>query len=67
MSKRQQQIYDFIKKFISEKHYSPTIREIGAAVGLRSSATVHFHLDNMREKGYITFIDSLPRTLQIIK
>lgn len=67
MNKRQKQIYDYIKKFIADNHYSPSIREITDGVGLKSSSTVHGHLDRMREKGYITFIDTCSRTLQIVK
>lgn len=67
MSKRQIEIYEYIKKFLEENRYSPSVREIGKAVGLRSSATVHRHLDKMKEKGYINFINSRSRTLQIVR
>lgn len=67
MSERQKQIYDYIKSFISEKKYSPSVREIGTAVGLNSSASVHRHLDIMKTKGYIDFINSRSRTLRIIR
>lgn len=66
MSKRQKEIYEYIKSFIAEHNYSPTIREIANGVGLKSSSTVHSHLDTMREKGYIDFVDTSPRTLQIL-
>jgi repressor LexA len=67
MSKRQKEIYEYIKTFISKHHYLPTIREIASAVGLKSSSTVHGHLDKMRDNGYIDFINSYPRTLQILR
>lgn len=67
MNNRQIQIYEYIKNFINEKNYSPSIREIAMAVGYSSSSGVHRHLDLMREKGYIDFINSSPRTLQIIQ
>lgn len=67
MGKRQRQIYDFIKEFLRKHNYPPTIREIASAVGLNSSSTVHSHLNAMREKGYIDFIASRPRTIHIIK
>ncbi|GGA31545.1 winged helix-turn-helix transcriptional regulator [Psychrobacillus lasiicapitis] len=67
MSKRQKQIYEYIKKYLAEKKYSPSIREIAEAVGLRSSSTVHGHLDNLRNNGYIDFVNSSPRTLQIVR
>lgn len=66
MSERQKQIYDYIKSFILANKYSPSIREIGKAVGLKSSSSVHGHLDKMRENGYIDFANTLPRTLRIV-
>ena len=66
MSERQQQIYDYIKIFIKENSYPPSIREITTAVGLKSSSTVHGHLDRMRKKRYINFVDTLPRTISIV-
>lgn len=66
MKKRQKQIYEFIKSYIEVNNYSPSIREISVGVGLKSSSTVHGHLDTMRDKGYINFMDSLPRTISIV-
>ena len=66
MSDRQQKIYDFIKSYIAENHYSPTMREITDAVGLKSVSTVHGHLDRMRDKGYINFVNTSARTLRIV-
>lgn len=66
MGKRQQQIYDFIKSYIAENQHAPSMREVAKGVGLKSPSTVHGHLDRMREKGYIDFTDSLPRTLRVI-
>lgn len=65
MGERQRQIYEFIKSYIETNKYSPTIRGIGVAVRL-SSSSVHGHLYKMREKGYIDFVNSSPRTLQIV-
>lgn len=56
MSKRaemQQRIYQFILESIREHGYAPSVREIGDAVGLKSPSTVHFHLKNLAELGYI--------------
>lgn len=56
MSKRaemQQRIYQFIIESIRENGYAPSVREIGDAVGLKSPSTVHFHLKNLAERGYI--------------
>ena len=50
---RQQQIMDFVRKQIEAKGQTPTVREIGAAVGLRSSCSVKKHLDVLRLKGYV--------------
>ena len=53
LSKMQQRIYDFLVSSIREQGYPPSVREIGEAVGLRSPSTVHFHLKNLAELGYI--------------
>ena len=53
LSERQKEILDTIKKFIAKNGFPPTVREIGAAVGLSSSATTHFHLKKLTEKGYL--------------
>jgi len=56
MSKRaemQQRIYEFILESIREHGYAPSVREIGDAVGLKSPSTVHYHLENLAEQGYI--------------
>ncbi len=49
----QQRIYQFILESIRENGYAPSVREIGDAVGLKSPSTVHFHLKNLAELGYI--------------
>ena len=54
LSKRQQQVYDFIESYIKEKGFGPTVREIGDALQLSSPSTVHVHLKTLEEKGYIT-------------
>ena len=53
MTRKQQEIYDFIATFITEHSYPPSVREICDGVGLRSPSTVHFHLQNMEEKGFL--------------
>jgi len=50
---RQRQILEFIKRQTREKGYPPSVREIGEAVGLSSSSTVHGHLARLEEKGYL--------------
>ena len=53
LSKMQQKIYDFIVQYIRTQGYSPSVREIGEAVGLKSPSTVHFHLKHLEEVGVI--------------
>lgn len=65
MRRRQQEIYGFIKNYRSVNQYSPTLREKATAVGLSSPSMVHRHLNTLRKDGYISFIDSHPRTIQI--
>ena len=50
---RQKNIFDFIKDFLMEKGYPPSVREIGKAVGLKSSSTVHGYLARLEEAGLI--------------
>ena len=54
LTPKQQQIYDYILSFAEEHGYPPSVREIAQAVGLKSPATVHFHLKGLREAGCIT-------------
>ena len=49
----QRQIYRFIVQCVKEQGYPPSVREIGDAVGLKSPSTVHFHLKNLADEGYI--------------
>ena len=51
LTKRQQEIFDFIQRYAAKYGYPPTVREIGKAVGLASSSTVHAHLANLAEVG----------------
>lgn len=67
MSKRQLLIYAYIKDYIKNNQYSPTVKEITDAVGLKSTSTTHGHLERMRKQGYIDFINMRSRTLQIIR
>lgn len=53
LSKMQQKIYDHVVSCVREQGYPPSVREIGAAVGLKSPSTVHFHLKHLEEAGYI--------------
>ena len=52
-SNKAQLIIDYVNQFIQENGYSPSVREIGAAVGLRSTASVSYHLQALQEKGLL--------------
>lgn len=65
LTKRQKEIFDFIKSEILAKGYPPSVREIGEAVGLKSTSTVHGHLDRLEKKGYIRRDPTKPRTIEI--
>lgn len=52
-SKKPQQILDFVNEFVQENGFAPSVREIGAAVGLRSTASVSYHLQQLQEKGLL--------------
>jgi repressor LexA len=53
MTRKQQEIYEYIAEYIAQHSYPPSVREICDGVGLRSPSTVHFHLQNMEEKGFL--------------
>ncbi|WP_223700107.1 transcriptional repressor LexA [Sutcliffiella deserti] len=65
LSKRQQDILNFIKKEVQDKGYPPSVREIGEAVGLASSSTVHGHLARLESKGLIRRDPTKPRAIEI--
>lgn len=66
LSKRQQQILDFIRSEVHRKGYPPSVREIGDAVGLSSSSTVHSHLAALEAKGFIRRDPTKPRALEVL-
>ncbi|WP_018133344.1 transcriptional repressor LexA [Effusibacillus pohliae] len=66
LSKRQQQILEFIKEEVRKKGYPPSVREIGDAVGLASSSTVHGHLARLEQKGLIRRDPVKPRAIEIL-
>lgn len=66
LSKRQQDILSFIKQEVSRKGYPPSVREIGEAVGLASSSTVHGHLARLEKKGLIRRDPTKPRAIEIL-
>jgi hypothetical protein len=59
-------IYDFIKSYTQEKHYSPTIREIGEGVGLTSTCTIYSQLHKLQEMGVLAMEEYKPRTIRLL-
>jgi repressor LexA len=66
LTKRQQEIFDFIKRYSASYGYPPTVRDIGKAVGLASSSTVHAHLANLEKAGLLRRDPSKPRALELL-
>ncbi|WP_442604045.1 transcriptional repressor LexA [Paenibacillus sp. KN14-4R] len=66
VSQRQLAILDFIKTEVKAKGYPPSVREIGEAVGLASSSTVHGHLDRLERKGLIRRDPTKPRAIEVL-
>lgn len=67
LTKRQNEILDFILAEIAKKGYPPSVREIGQAIGLSSSSTVHSHLAALEKKGYIRRDPTKPRALEVFE
>jgi repressor LexA len=65
LTKRQQEIIDFIKRYGAQHGYPPTVRDIGKAVGLASSSTVHQHLANLEQIGLLRRDPTKPRALEL--
>ena len=63
---KQQEILEYIKETILKKGYPPAVREICEAVHLKSTSSVHSHLETLEEKGYIRKNPAKPRTIEII-
>ena len=66
LTKRQQEIFDFIKRYSNDFGYPPTVRDIGKAVGLASSSTVHAHLANLEKLGLLRRDPSKPRAIEML-
>jgi repressor LexA len=67
LTRRQQEILTFIQRHSDAHGYPPSVREIGQALGLTSSSTVHSHLSALEKKGYLRRDPSKPRALEILK
>ena len=66
LTKRQKEIFDFIRRYAAKTGYPPTVREIGKAVGLHSSSTVHAHLANLEKIGLLRRDPSKPRAIELL-
>ena len=66
LSKKQQEVLDFIKQNILTNGYPPSVREICKAVQLSSTSSVHAHLTSLERKGYIVKDPTKPRTIQVV-
>jgi repressor LexA len=67
LTKRQQEILDFVRRYVGENGYPPTVRDIGHAVGLTSSSTVHAHLANLEKAGALRRDPTKPRAIEVLK
>jgi repressor LexA len=66
LTTRQQQIFEFIKRYTNDKGYPPTVRDIGRAIGLTSSSTVHAHLANLERLGMLRRDPTKPRAMEVL-
>ena len=67
LSDKQRRILDFIRNEQLNKGYPPSVREICEAVGLKSTSTVHGHLERLEKKGYIRRDPTKPRAIEIME
>lgn len=65
LTRKQQEVYDYILSFTNEHGYPPSVREIGAAVGLKSPSTVHFHMKKLEEAGMIVKAEGKTRAISL--
>jgi repressor LexA len=66
LTKRQQEIFEFVKRYVGEHGYPPTVRDIGKAIGLTSSSTVHAHLSNLEKLGVLKRDPTKPRAIEVL-
>ena len=65
LTRKQQEIYNFILSFTNEHGYPPSVREIGEAVGLKSPSTVHFHMKGLEKAGVIVKAEGKTRAISL--
>src|SRR4029079_5021917 len=66
LTKRQQEIFDFIKRYSAKHGYPPSVRAIGRSIGLTSSSPVHAHLANLEKLGVLRRDPTKPRALELL-
>jgi repressor LexA len=66
LTKRQKEIFEFVKRYSDRHGYPPTVRDIGKAIGLTSSSTVHAHLANLEKLGLLRRDPSKPRAIEVL-
>ena len=66
LTKRQKEILDFIREYLDEEGYAPTLQEIGASFGLSSPATVYKHVEQLVQKGYLRKAPHQGRGIQLV-
>jgi repressor LexA len=66
LTKRQREIFDFIRRYLRKYGYPPTVREIGEALGLHSPSTVHAHLAKLEQIGILRRDPSKPRAIELM-
>src|SRR3979411_3245431 len=66
LTKRQREILDYLNEFIAQHGYAPSLEEIGRRFGLSSLATVHKHLTNLQEKGFIKRAWNRSRSVEMV-
>jgi repressor LexA len=66
LTKRQKEIFEFVKRYSAKHGYPPTVRDIGKAIGLTSSSTVHAHLANLEKLGLLRRDPSKPRAIELL-
>jgi repressor LexA len=66
LTKKQEIILEIITDYIDKNRIAPTNRELMELSGLKSTSTLHGYLQRLRDKGYITWRETMPRTLQVL-
>lgn len=65
MTARDDEVRDWIARFIEQRHYAPSVREIAIGLGMRSNATALYHMVRLRDRGDITYVPGQARTIVV--